>query len=247
MTELQETALVTGGSRGIGRAIAETMGARGWQVFLTYVHQREQAEKVCRRIISNGGRAHSFALDIMDRDSVAAFFKEKIKGRVQLGALVNNAGLTKDGLLLRMKKNDWDSVLSVNLNGPFACLQEASKIMVRQKKGRIINISSVVGQSGNPGQANYCAAKAGIIGLTKSAAQELGVRNITVNVVAPGFISTDMTRELASEARDKFLERIPLGRFGEPEDIAETVAWLASERAAYITGQVIAVNGGLYM
>ncbi|MFW6054594.1 MAG: 3-oxoacyl-[acyl-carrier-protein] reductase [Thermodesulfobacteriota bacterium] len=247
MTELQETVLVTGGSRGIGRAIAETMGARGWQVFLTYVHQQEQAEAVCRRIISDGGKAAAFALDISDRDGVAAFFKEKIKGRVHLGVLVNNAGLTKDGLLLRMKRNDWDSVLGVNLDGPFACLQEAAKIMIRQKKGRIINISSVVGQSGNPGQANYCAAKAGIIGLTKSAAQELGVRNITVNAVAPGFVSTDMTRELDSEARKKFLERIPLGRLGEPEDIAETVAWLASDRAAYITGQVIAVNGGLYM
>ncbi|MCF8103946.1 MAG: 3-oxoacyl-[acyl-carrier-protein] reductase [Desulfohalobiaceae bacterium] len=247
MTELQETVLVTGGSRGIGRAIAETMGARGWQVFLTYVHQQEQAEDVCRRIMSNGGKAEAFALDISDRDGVAAFFKEKIKGRIHLGVLVNNAGLTKDGLLLRMKRNDWDSVLSVNLDGPFACLQEAAKIMIRQKKGRIINISSVVGQSGNPGQANYCAAKAGIIGLTKSAAQELGVRNITVNAVAPGFVSTDMTRDLDSEARKKFLERIPLGRLGEPEDIAETVAWLASDRAAYITGQVIAVNGGLYM
>lgn len=247
MTDRPETVLVTGGSRGIGRAIAKSMGARGWQVFLTFVSQQEQAEQVCQEITSKGGRAHSFALDIRDRDQIAAFFQENIKNRVHLRALVNNAGLTKDGLLLRMKQNDWDSVLAVNLDGPFACLQEASKIMVRQKTGRIINISSLVGQSGNPGQSNYCAAKAGIIGLTKSAAQELGARNITVNAVAPGFIATDMTAELPPGAQEKYLEQIPLKRFGTPEDIAETVAWLASDQAAYITGQVIAVNGGLYM
>ncbi len=247
MDTQEQTALVTGGSRGIGRAVAEALAFQGWQVFLTYVHQQDQAETVCRGIIDRGGKARALALDVGDRDAVSAFFQEHIKGKVRLGVLVNNAGLTKDGLLLRMKKNDWDSVLQVNLDGPFACLQEAAKVMVKQKMGRIITLSSVVGQSGNPGQTNYCAAKAGVIGMTKAAAQELGARNITVNAVAPGFIATDMTGELAAETRDAYLKKIPLGRFGKPEDVAEAVAWLASDRAGYITGQVIAVNGGLYM
>jgi 3-oxoacyl-[acyl-carrier protein] reductase len=177
---------------------------------------------------------------------VALFFRESIKGQVNLGLLVNNAGVTKDGLLLRMKTADWDQVMQVNLNGAFACLQEAAKIMVRQRYGRIVNISSVVGQSGNPGQANYCSSKAGLIGLTKAAAMELAPRNITVNAVAPGFIATEMTESLEAQVRDAYLARIPLGRFGRPEDVAETVAWLASQRAGYITGQVIGVNGGLY-
>lgn len=247
MHETEQSALVTGGSRGIGRAVAVTLGRRGWQVLLTYVRARDKAEAVCREIQNNGGAARALALDVSEREAVTAFFREHIKGKVHLGVLVNNAGLTKDGLLLRMKKSDWDQVLQVNLDGPFACLQEAAKIMVRQKIGRIINLSSVVGQSGNPGQANYCAAKAGIIGVTKAAARELGARNITVNAVAPGFITTDMTGELPPEARENYLKSIPLGRFGKPEDIAETVAWLASDQASYITGQVIAVNGGLYM
>ena len=247
MHENEQSALVTGGSRGIGRAVALTLAHRGWQVLLTYVREQDKADSVCREIQENGGSARALALDVSDREAVAAFFREHIKGKVRLGVLVNNAGLTKDGLLLRMKPNDWDQVLQVNLDGPFACLQEAAKIMVRQKIGRIINLSSVVGQSGNPGQANYCAAKAGIIGMTKAAARELGARNITVNAVAPGFITTDMTGELPPEARENYLKNIPLGRFGKPEDIAETVAWLASDQASYITGQVIAVNGGLYM
>jgi 3-oxoacyl-[acyl-carrier protein] reductase len=247
MEQQEHTALVTGGSRGIGRAAAEVLALRGWQIFLTYVHQQDTAESVCRGIMDRGGKARALALDVSDREAVGAFFREHIKGRVHLGVLVNNAGLTKDGLLLRMKTTDWNSVLQVNLDGPFACLQEAAKIMVKQKTGRIINISSIVGQSGNPGQANYCAAKAGLIGLTKAAARELGARNITVNAVAPGFIATDMTHELAPETREAYLQNIPLGRFGKPEDVAETVAWLASDQAGYITGQVIAVNGGLYM
>lgn len=247
MNELKQTALVTGGSRGIGQAVAEALAASGWQVYLTYAQQQAKAESVCQGIISRGGTAQAFALDLSRREDVSAFFQKHIKNKVRLGVLVNNAGLTKDGLLLRLKKSDWDAVLQVNLDGPFACLQEAAKIMVKQKKGRIINLSSVVGLSGNPGQTNYCAAKAGIIGVTKAAAQELGVRNITVNAVAPGFIATDMTDELPDETRRKYLEKIPLGRFGTTQDVAETVVWLASDQAAYITGQVISVNGGLYM
>ncbi|MFW5998005.1 MAG: 3-oxoacyl-[acyl-carrier-protein] reductase [Desulfovermiculus sp.] len=246
MTENTATAIVTGGSRGIGRSIAEVLAGYGWQVYLTYTSQPDQADAVCSLIKDRGGMARAFALDVSDRDAVASFFRESIKGQVNLGLLVNNAGVTKDGLLLRMKSADWDQVLHVNLDGAFACLQEAAKVMVRQRHGRIVNISSVVGQSGNPGQANYCASKAGLIGLTKAAAMELAPRNITVNAVAPGFIATEMTESLEPQVRDAYLAKIPLGRFGRPQDVAETVAWLASERAGYITGQVIGVNGGLY-
>jgi len=247
MQEHSKTALVTGGSRGIGKAIARVLALKGWQVFLTYVSQSDKAEQVCSSIREQGGEALAFALDVSDRAAVASFFKERIKGRVDLDVLVNNAGMTRDGLLLRMKEKDWRDVLEVNLDGPFALLQEAAKIMVRQRKGRIINISSVIAQTGNPGQANYCAAKSGLLGLTKAAALELASRGITVNAVAPGFIATEMTDELDPQLRDDYLQRIPLGRFGEAEDVAQTVAWLASSEAGYITGQVIGVNGGLYL
>lgn len=175
------------------------------------------------------------------------FFKEKIKDQVFLDVLVNNAGQTKDGLLVRMSQEQWQQIINVNLNGSFFCLQQAAKIMMRQKTGRIINISSVTAQSGNPGQANYTAAKAGLIGLTKTAAQELAPRNITVNAVAPGFIETDMTASLNDEVKEKYQSMIPLKRFGSAEDIAETVAFLASPEASYITGQVLSINGGMYM
>jgi 3-oxoacyl-[acyl-carrier protein] reductase len=247
MTGLEPTAIVTGGSRGIGRAIAVQLGREGWQVFLTYVSKPEKAENVCREIEASGGKARAFAVDVGDREAVSGFFKDAVKNQVHLGALVNNAGLTRDGLLLRMKANDWDDVLQTNLTGTFNCLQEASKIMIRQRQGRIVNISSVVASSGNPGQANYCASKAGIIGLTKASALELAPRNVTVNVVSPGFIETEMTSELDEETQKRYLERIPLGTFGKPEDVAHAVAWLASDRAAYITGQVIGVNGGMYL
>jgi len=247
MADSASTAIVTGGSRGIGRGIALQLALEGWQVFLTYVSKPDKAEEVCREIEEHGGTARAFQLDVGDREAVASFFKDSVKGRVHLGALVNNAGLTRDGLLLRMKASDWDDVLQANLTGTFTCLQEAAKLMIRQRQGRIVNISSVVALSGNPGQSNYCASKAGIIGLTKSAALELAPRNVTVNVVAPGFIETEMTAELDPEAQKRYLERIPLGVLGKPQDVAHAVAWLASERAAYITGQVIGVNGGLYM
>ena len=232
MSEQLSTALVTGGSRGIGKAIAETLAKAGYQVYLTYVSKADEAEAVARNIVAAGGKACAFRLDVADAEAVAAFFKERIKDQVELDVLVNNAGITKDGLMLRMKDEDFD--------------REAAKIMTRQRHGRIINISSVVGQMGNAGQINYASAKAGLIGLTKSAAKELAGRNVTVNAVAPGFVETDMTASLPDDVRAAYIDAIPLKRLGTPQDIADAVAFLASPGAGYITGQVIAVNGGLY-
>ena len=246
MSELLSTALVTGGSRGIGRAVAQTLAAAGYQIFLTYVSKPDEAEQTARAILAAGGRARAFRLDVGDSESVAAFFRDEVRERVELAVLVNNAGITKDGLMLRMKDEDFDRVLGINLRGAFLCLREAAKIMSKQRYGRIINISSVVGQMGNAGQVNYSAAKAGLIGMTKSAAKELASRSITVNAVAPGFIETDMTAALSDEARDAYAKAIPLGRLGSAQDVANAVAFLASDKASYITGQILAVNGGLY-
>lgn len=240
------TALVTGGSRGIGRAVAETLARDGFQVFLTYVSKPEEAEAVAEGIRKKGGRAHAFALNVGEAEAVAAFFAEEIKDKADLAVLVNNAGITKDGFLIRMKDEDFDRVLGVNLRGAFICLREAAKIMSRRRHGRIINISSVVGQMGNAGQVNYAAAKAGLLGMTKSAAKELAGRNITVNAVAPGFIETDMTASLSEDVRAAYEAAIPLKRLGTPQDVAEAVAFLASDKAAYVTGQVLGVNGGMY-
>ena len=246
MSELLSTALVTGGSRGIGRAVAQTLAAAGYQIFLTYVSKPDEAEQTARAILAAGGRARAFRLDVGDSESVAAFFRDEVRERVELAVLVNNAGITKDGLMLRMKDEDFDRVLGINLRGAFLCLREAAKIMSKQRYGRIINISSVVGQMGNAGQVNYSAAKAGLIGMTKSAAKELASRSITVNAVAPGCIETDMTAALSDEARDAYAKAIPLGRLGSAQDVADAVAFLASDKASYITGQILAVNGGLY-
>ena len=246
MSELLSTALVTGGSRGIGRAVAQTLAAAGYQIFLTYVSKPDEAEQTARAILAAGGRARAFRLDVGNSESVAAFFRDEVRERVELAVLVNNAGITKDGLMLRMKDEDFDRVLGINLRGAFLCLREAAKIMSKQRYGRIINISSVVGQMGNAGQVNYSAAKAGLIGMTKSAAKELASRSITVNAVAPGFIETDMTAALSDEARDAYAKAIPLGRLGSAQDVADAVAFLASDKASYITGQILAVNGGLY-
>ena len=246
MSELTPTALVTGGSRGIGKAIALALGEQGLQVYLTYASKAAEAEAVAAEIVAKGGRARAFALNVGNSEAIASFFQSEIRDKVLLAALVNNAGITKDGLMLRMKDEDWDAVLGVNLRGPFICLREAAKIMTKQRRGRIVNIVSVVGQMGNAGQANYCAAKAGLIGLTKSMAKELAMRNITVNAVAPGFIETDMTAALSGEVRETYAKAVPLGRFGAPEDVAEAVVYLASPGAGYVTGQVLAVNGGLY-
>ena len=238
MSEQLSTALVTGGSRGIGKAIAETLAKAGYQVYLTYVSKADEAEAVARNIVAAGGKACAFRLDVADAEAVAAFFKEGIKDQVELDVLVNNAGITKDGLMLRMKDEDFDRVIQTNLRGAFVCVREAAKIMTRQRH--------VVGQMGNAGQINYASAKAGLIGLTKSAAKELAGRNVTVNAVAPGFVETDMTASLPDDVRAAYIDAIPLKRLGTPQDIADAVAFLASPGAGYITGQVIAVNGGMY-
>ena len=235
------TALVTGGSRGIGRAVALTLARDGYQVILTYVSRPEEADKTVAEIEAAGGRALALPLNVGDGEAVAAFFAEHIKGKVNLAVLVNNAGITKDGFLVRMK-----DVITINLRGAFICTREAAKIMTKARHGRIVNISSVVGQMGNAGQANYSAAKAGLLGLTKSCAKELAARQITVNAVAPGFIETDMTAALSDDVRASYEAAIPLKRMGTAQEIADAVAFLASDKAAYITGQVLAVNGGMY-
>jgi 3-oxoacyl-(acyl-carrier-protein) reductase len=240
------TALVTGGSRGIGKEIAVTLAQRGYQVFLTYASKKAEAESVVQEIEASGGSARAFCLNVADSAAVAAFFTDEIKDKVRLEVLVNNAGITKDGFLIRMKDEDFDSVTEVNLRGSFLCMREAAKIMGKQRSGRIVNITSIVGQTGSAGQVNYAASKAGLIGMTKSAAKELAGRGITVNAIAPGFIETDMTAALSEDIRTEYLRNIPLKRFGSARDVAEAAAFLASDSAAYITGQVLAVNGGLY-
>ncbi len=247
MSDLPSTALVTGGSRGIGEACAKKLAKDGFEVIITYVSRPDGADRVCSEIEAAGGKAKSYKLDSSDREAVTSFFKDEIKGKVKLDVLVNNAGITKDGLLVRMKDDDWNKVLDINLTGAFTCLREAAKIMMKQRYGRIINISSVVAQAGNVGQANYVAAKAGLIGLTKASAIELAPRNVTVNAVAPGFIKTDMTAELTEEVVAHMLENIPLKKLGTSDDIANAVSFLASENSSYITGQTLAVNGGMYM
>lgn len=240
-------ALVTGGSRGIGKAIAVALARDGFAVYLTYVSRPAEAQEVVASIEKAGGHAKAFCLDVADNNAVTTFFAEHITpSEAPLAVLVNNAGITKDGFIIRMKDEDFDQVIQVNLRGTFTCLREASKRMSKQRHGRIISITSVVGQMGNAGQVNYAAAKAAIIGMTKSAAKELGGRNITVNAVAPGFIETDMTASLTEEQRKTYADAIPLRRLGTADDIAEMVAFLASPSASYITGQVLAVNGGLY-
>lgn len=240
------TALVTGGSRGIGRAIALTLAKDGFQVLLTYVSRPEEAQETVEAIRQAGGAAQAAALNVGDAEAVTAFFADQVKDKLLLAALVNNAGITKDGFLVRMKDEDFDRVLTINLRGAFLCTREAAKIMSKNRRGRIVNISSVVGQMGNAGQVNYASAKAALLGMTKSCAKELAARNITVNAVAPGFIETDMTASLTDEVRAEYAKAIPLKRMGTAQEVADAVAFLASDKAAYITGQVLAVNGGMY-
>ncbi|MFO7813123.1 MAG: 3-oxoacyl-[acyl-carrier-protein] reductase [Pelovirga sp.] len=241
-----KVAVVTGATRGIGRAVALALAAQG--AYLVVVGtQAEKAAAVAAEIEQGGTRALGIGADISRGDDVerlVASAKEHF-GRIDI--LVNNAGVTRDGLMLRMKEDDWDTVLDVNLKGAFLCTRGVARLMTKQRSGRIINISSVVGQMGNPGQANYCASKAGLHGLTRSNARELAKRQITVNAVAPGFIETDMTEFLTEQQRTELTSQIPLERLGHVDDIAATVVFLASDQAGYITGQVIGVNGGMYM
>jgi 3-oxoacyl-[acyl-carrier protein] reductase len=237
------TALVTGSTRGIGRAIAETLAGAGAHVAVVGRDQAKAAEAAEQ--VGNGARA--FACDVSDVASIVALIESVEKAFGQIDILVNNAGLTRDNILFRISDEDWDTVLDANLRGAFIAIRAASRGMIKRRWGRIINIASVVGIIGNKGQANYAASKAGLIGLTKSVARELGSRNVLVNAVAPGFIDTDMTAAMTSEARAALSGQIPLGRLGSPRDVAGVVAFLASEHAAYITGQTLVVDGGMVM
>jgi 3-oxoacyl-[acyl-carrier protein] reductase len=239
-------AFITGGSRGIGRACAVVLAEAGADIVVGS-RTLEKLNSVVAEIESLGKRALAAELDVSDSVQVQTVFETVLQRFGRIDILVNNAGITKDMLLLRMKRQDWESVLQTNLTGAFLCSQEAVKIMLRQKYGRIINISSVVGQSGNPGQTSYAASKAGIVGFTKALALEVASRNITVNAVAPGFIETAMTEGLSESVKVKLIEKIPLGRIGSDRDVAYGVRFLASDEASYITGQVLNINGGLYM
>lgn len=241
-----QVAVVTGASRGIGRAVAMKLAEAGAAVVVTATTE-EGARRTADEISAAGGKALGLKVDVSVSDEVEGLFKEAVAAFGRLDILVNNAGITKDGLLLRMKESDWDAVIDVNLKGAFTCTREAAKVMSKARYGRIVNVSSVVGEMGNPGQANYCASKAGMIGLTKSVAKELARRNVTVNAVTPGFIETDMTHELSEKTREALQEQIPMGRLGSSDDIANAVLFLVSDGAAYITGHVLSVNGGMYM
>jgi 3-oxoacyl-[acyl-carrier protein] reductase len=238
-------ALVTGASRGIGRAIAMKLADQGATVVAAA--RAQNAAKTVDEIAAAGGKAEVASLDVSDAAAAATFVSNALEKHGKIDILVNNAGITKDQLLLRMNRAEWDEVIGTNLTAAFTLTQAVLKPMIRQRNGRIICISSVVGQSGNAGQANYAASKAGLIGFAKSIAQEVASRKVTVNVVAPGLIETDMTRLIAENAKDQWQAEIPLKRMGTPDDIAWAVCFLASDEAAYITGQVLAVNGGMYM
>ncbi|HEY9649765.1 MAG TPA: 3-oxoacyl-[acyl-carrier-protein] reductase [Coleofasciculaceae cyanobacterium] len=238
-------AIVTGGSRGIGRSVALALAAEGAHVVVNYASSSSAAQEVVTAITDAGGSAIAIQADVSKSEQVDALFEETLKTFSRIDVLVNNAGITRDTLLLRMKPDDWQAVIDLNLTGVFLCTRAASKVMLKQRSGRIINIASVAGQMGNPGQANYSAAKAGVIGFTKTVAKELASRGITVNAVAPGFIVTDMTNDLKS---DEIIKYIPLGRYGQPEEVAGMVRFLAADSAAaYITGQVFNVDGGMVM
>jgi 3-oxoacyl-[acyl-carrier protein] reductase len=247
MKLLGKVALVTGASRGIGRDIAIELAKAGANVAVNYAGSETRAYEVVQEIQSLGREAFAVQCDVANGDSVAEMVKQTIDRWGSLDILVNNAGITRDNLIMRMKEDEWDDVINTNLKGVFLCTKAVTRQMMKQKSGRIINISSVVGESGNAGQANYVAAKAGVIGLTKTTAKELAPRGITVNAVAPGFITTDMTDKLTDEIKEGMLKMIPLAKFGEPKDIANAVTFLASDDSRYITGQTIHVNGGMVM
>lgn len=242
-----KTAIVTGGSRGIGRAIAMELGKRGANILVNYAGSEAKAQAVVEEIEALGVKAIKFQADVANEAEVKEMVKAAIDNFGSVDILVNNAGITRDNLLMRMKESEFDQVINTNLKGVFICTKAVTRQMMKQRSGKIINVASIVGVSGNPGQANYVAAKAGVIGLTKSAAKELASRNILVNAVAPGFISTDMTDALTDEQREGMLSLIPLAKLGEPEDVAKVVRFLASDDANYITGQTIHIDGGMVM
>ena len=242
-----KTAIVTGASRGIGAEIAKYLAKEGARIAVNYSGSQSKAEEVVNEITANGGEAFAIQASVSDVESVAAMISETMNRFGSIDILVNNAGITRDNLLMRMKENEWDDVINTNLKGVFLCTKAVTRQMMKQRSGRIISISSVVGVSGNAGQANYVAAKAGVIGLTKTTAKELASRNINVNAIAPGFITTEMTDELSEEVKNQMLTQIPLAKLGNPEDVAKAVVFLASEDSNYITGQTLHVDGGMVM
>lgn len=244
---MTKTAIVTGASRGIGRKIALELGKEGYNVVVNYAGNKEKAEEVVSEIKSFGVESFAFQANVSEQDEVKAMIKETTSQFGTIDVLVNNAGITRDNLLMRMKQDEWDDVINTNLKGVFNCVQAVTRPMLKQKSGRIINLSSVVGSLGNAGQVNYVATKSGVEGMTRTFARELASRGITCNAVAPGFIVSDMTDQLSDELKVQMKSQIPLARFGEDSDIAHTVAFLASDKASYITGQTIHVNGGMYM
>jgi 3-oxoacyl-[acyl-carrier protein] reductase len=245
--QAKRTVVVTGGSRGLGKAICLAFAAPDTHIYFNYYPEDPAVPETEHEITATGAAVDSALMNVASTEEVENFFKKIVADTGRIDVLVNNAGITRDGLLVRMKEKDWDAVIDVNLKGTFNCTQAVSKIMMKQRYGRIINVASVVGVIGNPGQANYAASKAGIIGLTKSVAKELASRNITINAIAPGFFETEMTAVLPDKAKEAMLNMIPLGRAGKPEEVAALVEFLASEKAAYITGQVVHLSGGMYI
>lgn len=242
-----KTAVITGGSRGIGKAIALTLAASGANVVINYTSSKEAADAVVEEAKALGVSAVAVKADVSKSEEVESLVKEVLNHFDSIDILINNAGITRDNLIIRMTEEDFEKVIDTNLKGAFLCTKSVGKIMIKQKSGKIINMSSVVGIIGNAGQSNYAAAKAGLIGFTKSMAKELAKRGITVNAIAPGFIETDMTAELPEKAKEEFMRNVPLGRSGKPEDVANAVLFLSSKYSDYITGQVINIDGGMVM
>lgn len=248
MTDLTgKTAIITGASRGIGAEIAHKLAAAGAKIVVNYSGSQEKAEAVVEQIKADGGEAIAVKANVSDAEAVKALVDETMQAFGSIDILVNNAGITRDNLMMRMKDDEWDDVINTNLKGVFICTKAVTRQMMKQRTGRIINISSIVGVMGNAGQANYVAAKAGVIGLTKTTARELASRNITANAIAPGFITTDMTDQLGDDIQKTMLAQIPLGRFGKPEEVAKAVLFLASDDSSYMTGQTLHLDGGMVM